>query len=157
MTGDRYILVLTQGQGQSTQQIQYIDAGVRLEIIPKVNSQGEITAQIYPQVSAITGFTKEGYPRISAREAQTTVRVKDGETIAIGGLMESREIRRTYGLPVLSEIPILGKLFSSAKDSTETTELVILVTLGVVEGGTDPVHKGGVEPVQRQDNGRVDR
>jgi type II secretory pathway component GspD/PulD (secretin) len=105
---------------------------VRLEITPRVDSQGEITATIYPQVSAITGFTKEGYPRISTREAQTTVRVKNGETIAIGGLIESREIQRTYGLPVLSEIPIIGKLFSTTKDSSETTELVILVTFKIM-------------------------
>lgn len=136
MTGDRYTIVLTEGQGSSTwQRIQYIDAGVRLEITPRVEESGEIVATIYPQISAITGMTKEGYPKISTREAQTTVRVKDGETIAIGGLIETQEVSTQYGFPILGDIPVIGRLFSTTKESSRATELIILVTLSVVDIG----------------------
>lgn len=133
--GDRYVLVLTYGQGSSAyQQIQYIDTGVRLDITPRVDLDGRITAAIFPQVSGITGFTKEGYPRVSTREAQTTVRLRDGETAVIGGLIESRETERSHGLPILGDIPVIGKLFSTSKEVTQSTELVILVTLKVLDG-----------------------
>lgn len=146
MTGDRYTIILTEGQGSSTwQRIQYIDAGVRLEITPTVGESGEITAVICPQVSAVTGMTKEGYPRISTREAQTTVRVKDGETIAIGGLIQTQEVSTKYGFPLLGDIPVIGRLFSTTRTSSEATELVILVTLKVA--GQDP---GGLDQTTSQ-------
>ncbi|GEM_PF-1510211 len=132
--GDRYVLVLTQGQGSSVyQQIQYVETGVRLDITPRVDMDGKITAVIFPQVSGITGFTKEGYPRVSTREAQTTVRLRDGETAVIGGLIENRETERSYGLPILGDIPIIGKLFSTKKEAVQSTELVILVTLTALD------------------------
>lgn len=105
-----------------------------MDITPRVDLDGRITAAIFPQVSGITGFIKEGYPRVSTREAQTTVRLRDGETAVIGGLIESRETERSHGLPILGDIPVIGKLFSTSKEVTRSTELVISVTLKVLDG-----------------------
>ncbi len=115
------------------QQIQYVETGVRLDITPRVDMDGKITAAIFPQVSGITGFTKEGYPRVSTREAQTTVRLRDGETAVIGGLIENRATERSYGLPILGDIPVIGRLFSTKKEAVQSTELVILVTLTALD------------------------
>ena len=58
----------------------------------------------------------------------TTVRIKDGETLIIGGLMRTEEVESESGLPILGKIPVIGKLFSSTKTTLKTTELVIMVT-----------------------------
>ena len=129
-TGERYTLVLYQN---NYQQLQYIDVGVQLEITPKVDEDGNITAVLNPVVSAITGITKEGYPRISTRQVKTTVRVKDGETLVIGGLVEETELKTTHGIPILSKLPVLRWVFSKNKNSEDKTELIIVVTFNTVE------------------------
>ena len=129
VTGDRYIVMVNQVNGTTIyQQMQYIDAGVQLEMTPKLDSNGEIVVTLLPRINGVTGFSKEGYPITSTREVQTTVRIKDGETLIIGGLMRTEEVESESGLPILGKIPVIGKLFSSTKTTLKTTELVIMVT-----------------------------
>ncbi|MBE3584261.1 MAG: hypothetical protein IMX01_09135 [Limnochordaceae bacterium] len=149
ITGDRFTLLITQSSGSGTwQQIQYIDAAVRLELTPRLDADGSIVVQLLPQVSTITGYSREGYPIMSTREAQTTVRLKDGETLVIGGLIRDETSKEQAGLPGLSRIPVLGSLFGTSKEGSRRTELVILVTPRVVkdavrlmgsEAGSSPV------------------
>jgi len=134
ITGDRFTILINQSSGSGTwQQIQYIDAGVRLELTPRLDADGAVVVQLLPQVSTITGYSREGYPIMSTREAQTTVRLKDGETLVIGGLIRDESSKEQAGLPGLSQIPVLGSLFGSSKESSRRTELVILVTPRVVK------------------------
>jgi len=131
LTGDRYTIVLTQ-PGTGWQQTQYIDAGVRLELKPVLDKEGKVIVSLIPQVSAVTGFSREGYPIMSTREASTTVRLEDGETLVIGGLMRTESTGEKTKVPLLGEIPLLGVLFTSGKENTKTTELMILVTPHIV-------------------------
>lgn len=102
LTGDRYTIVINQTSGGSTwQQLQYIDAGVRLELTPRLDSSGGIVVSLISQISAATGFSREGYPVLSTREAQTTVRLTPGEKLIIGGLMRTESSEEQSGQPEL--------------------------------------------------------
>ncbi|HHV54777.1 MAG TPA: type II and III secretion system protein, partial [Firmicutes bacterium] len=135
VTGDRFTILVTQSSGSGTwQQIQFIDAAVRLELTPRLDADGAIVVQLLPQISTITGYSREGYPIMSTRETQTTVRLNDGETLVIGGLIRDETSKEQAGLPGLSKIPILGSLFGASKEGNRRTELVILVAPRVVKG-----------------------
>jgi type II secretory pathway component GspD/PulD (secretin) len=109
--------------------------GIYLQIAPRVAGD-EIVLTLYPQVSLVTSYlrTQAGdYPQISTREARTTVSVKSGSTLAIGGLLRDNEIVNIAKLPIVSEIPVIGSLFRHAKRTRERTEIVILLSPRIVQ------------------------
>jgi len=133
MIGDRVPLVSYDAQGNRS--INYIDVGIILEVTPTINPDGTITANIKPQVSTISGYAgKEGdVPIISTREAQTIVNLKNGETLALGGLLRQEEIESMSKVPLLGDIPILGELFKARKTQNVQKELIILITPKTIE------------------------
>lgn len=130
-TGDRYSLNIDQN-GSSWQQTTYIDSGVSMEITARVDAEGNIIATITPKVNSMTGYTSNGSPIIGTREVKTTVRLSDGETTVLGGLIKEDSFESENGLPILSEIPLLGKLFSTTKKQERKTELIILLTIMII-------------------------
>ncbi len=129
ITGERFPIFVTETNGNQTFTIkQDIVAGIELRITPRVNEGDMITTKIRTQVSSITGVTSAGYPTTSTREATTTIRVRAGETIVIGGLKETREIKQATRIPILGQIPWIGRLFSSERVETRESELFIFVT-----------------------------
>ena len=130
-TGDRYTLTIDQN-GSSWQQTTYIDSGVSMEITARVDAEGSIIATITPKVNSMTGYTANGMPIIGTREVRTTVRLSDGETTALGGLIKEDSFESENGLPILSEIPLIGKLFSTTKRQERKTELIILLTVTII-------------------------
>jgi type IV pilus assembly protein PilQ len=141
----RFILTQVNSFGTVQQHIQPVDVGVKLAITPLTGGNGEITTTIAPEVSNITAQDPQtGLPVLSTRNANTTVRVKDGETIVIGGLVLNQEQTTNIKIPVLGDIPFLGNLFRTHSHSTNKTELVVFVTPhilvdGKVAGGSDIV------------------
>ncbi|WP_144440372.1 type II secretion system protein GspD [Limnochorda pilosa] len=128
-TEERFPVFVTQVSGdQSFRVKQDIVAGITLSITPRHNGDGEITTQIKTDVTSITGTTSEGYPTTSSREAETTIRVRSGETIVIGGLLERREIEHRDKIPLLGDIPYFGALFTNFRSEMKETELFIIVT-----------------------------
>lgn len=107
---------------------QSVDAGVNLSVTPWVGSSGEINLELEPSVSNISGASAEGPPEISEREVSTNVRVKDGETIVIGGLIQDVGSESVSKVPVLGDIPILGRLFISENNDVDKRELIIYIT-----------------------------
>jgi len=125
----RFILTQVNQFGQTQTRIQSVDVGVKLNVTPLTGGNGEITTRLAPQVSNITELDAQtGLPVLSTRGAETTVRVKDGETIVIGGLTLSQEESTRGKIPFLGDLPLVGGLFRSRKNSTVRTELVIFVT-----------------------------
>ncbi len=125
----RFILTQTNQSGQTQNRIQPVDVGVKLFIKPLTGGNGEITTRIAPEVSNITELDLgTGLPVLSTRRSDTTVRVKDGETIAIGGLTLDQEQTRRGKIPFFGDIPGIGPLFRSRKKTTVRTELVVFVT-----------------------------
>jgi type IV pilus assembly protein PilQ len=106
-----------------------IDAGVRLTMTPWTGGQGEIIVDVRPEISVLSApDATTGLPDRSTRRANTTVRVRDGETVIIGGLMQEESRRMRTKIPILGDLPILGPLFQSVSDQQATTELAIFVT-----------------------------
>lgn len=108
--------------------LEAVEAGITLKITPYIADTGEITIKVEPEVSHIFTRTAEELPVISKRSASTTVRVKDGETIAIGGLLQKTETEVIKRFPILGYIPIINILFKSTKMVSDQTEVVIFVT-----------------------------
>lgn len=109
--------------------------GIYLQVAASVSDKNEITLSLYPQVSTITGFLQvngASYPQISTREAQTTLRVSNGETIVMGGLLRDEEITNMEKVPLLSQIPILGELFKRRKTTKSSSQVIIAITPVVI-------------------------
>ncbi|NLN77048.1 MAG: type II secretion system protein GspD [Armatimonadetes bacterium] len=114
--------------------------GIYLQIAPRISEDDEITLSLYPQVSLVTGYltTQAGdYPQISTREARTTVSVKSGATLAIGGLIKDEEIKNAEKIPLLGDLPIIGGFFRHNKNTKVRTEIVIFLTPRIVSSSAD--------------------
>jgi len=138
LVGEKVPVKITQETEKgTTTTIQFIEVGVKMYITPRINKGGDITLYLKPEVSTITSTTSEGYPSISTREVETVLRVKDGETIIIGGLMRQTDLDTIYKLPILSDLPIIGNFFKfSSKSTTPKTELVFFITPRITDQGT---------------------
>jgi type II secretory pathway component GspD/PulD (secretin) len=88
-------------------------------------------------VSSVTGSGPEGLPIVSRRTAQSTLRVRDGQTVALGGLRSSEESSAISRTPILSEIPLIGELFKRRTTQKSETELIILITPRIMAAETD--------------------
>ena len=108
--------------------LEAIKAGIVLKIVPYISGKDEVTLRLNTEVSDIVGKGVEGLPLISKRAATTNVRVKDGETVVIGGLLEKNRRRSTKKVPLLGALPGIGTLFRSQRIEEEDNELVIFVT-----------------------------
>jgi len=109
--------------------------GIQLKITPHVSEDGYITTSIEPEVSSIIGFVgpNEEIPWVKTRKASTIVRVKNGETIIIAGLLSEDESTRITKLPILGHIPILGKLFQHTSINKKKTDLIVEITPQILE------------------------
>lgn len=134
ITGDALpILTSIQLSGVNgvSQQVQYVNVGVTLQIAPRISSDGYITSKIYGVVSSVTGFS-QGFPTISQREAETSASVRDGETFVIGGLTQENVLTTKSKVPLLGDVPLLGNLFRNERSTTSKTELYIVITPRIV-------------------------
>ena len=117
--------------------IQYRDVELKLEVIPLINSENEVTLDILQEVNSVSGSTVIGgneVPTINRRRIKTSVSVANESTVVLGGLVqESKEDSRT-SVPVLGKIPLLGNLFSHKKKTVRRTELVVLLRPTVSSG-----------------------
>lgn len=105
--------------------------GIYLQVSPSVATDGTITLAIYPQVSTVVKTTEingASYPDIATREAQTTLRVKNGESIVLGGLLKNEELEQLERVPILSKIPIFGELFTRRKKTKSSSQVIITLT-----------------------------
>jgi type II secretory pathway component GspD/PulD (secretin) len=104
--------------------------GIYLQVAANISSDGYITLTLYPQVSSITGYlTVNGasYPQVSSREAQTTLRVKSGDEIVLGGLMEDDDTVDVDKVPILSQIPLFGELFKHRQKTHNKSQVIITI------------------------------
>jgi type IV pilus assembly protein PilQ len=138
----------TQTPTGTTETTRFIDVGTTLRVTPSINADGYITLNIHPEVSSVSSLLDAG-PRITTREADTTVRVKEGETIVIGGLIKQEDNRTRSKIPILGDIPILGYLFGNrSKDQTQT-ELAVFITPKIMRS-REEVLAIGKTPLQEE-------
>jgi type II secretory pathway component GspD/PulD (secretin) len=126
---ERFILVKYVRYGNLQEKIQGVDVGVKLEVTAWTGGNDEITTAITSEVSNIQELDPEtGLPLLSQREASTTVRARDGETIILGGLIQRQLYETRRKVPLLGDIPIIGTVFRSKNVAVTDSELVILIT-----------------------------
>ncbi len=125
------------GGGLGAVTIQFQEFGVRLNFIPTITPRNTIRLQVAPEVSSldftngvqISGFT---VPALDVRKMNTEVEMAQGQSLAIGGLLDNRETQNLQKVPFIGDIPILGKLFQSISKTTTKTELIVIVTPEIV-------------------------
>lgn len=136
-TDTNLVLGAASGQGQqigvvSTQQLQRITAGTALSITPIVGTGGLITAKIQIEVSDNSGTTEQQGVKVpkttTRRRINADVQVRDGETVAIGGLIIDNNSVDKTGLPILTRLPIIGDLISNRTRQRNQSELIVLIT-----------------------------
>ncbi len=122
------------------QQVQFVNVGVKLRLTPTIGTDGSVTAEMHPEYSAIQDFVG-GYPVIANRKIDSTLRVKDNQTIVLGGLLRDIDSQTISKLPGLSQIPVLGKVFQNREHTRERDEIVFLITPHVIyPSGPVPDH-----------------
>ena len=127
--------ILSSGGVGGQVQVQKEEVGIKLNILPTVNTDGYITVKVEPEVSTIFEFIgpDANIPRVKSRTSSTTIRVKDGESIVIGGLLSNDRKQTTYKVPLLHKIPYIGsKLFTSKGVIERKTDLVIQITPKII-------------------------
>lgn len=125
------------GGGTGAVTIQFKEFGVRLNFIPTVTPRNTIHLQVSPEVSSLdftNGITISGFvvPGLTVRRVKTDVELKEGQSFAIGGLLDNRETENLSKIPFIGDVPVLGKLFQSIQRTKTNTELLIIVTPEIV-------------------------
>jgi general secretion pathway protein D len=158
ITGDALPIltnITLSGVNGVSQQVQYVNVGVTLQIAPRVSPDGFVTSQIYGVVSSVTGYS-QGYPTISQREAETSASVRDGETFVIGGLTQENSLSSRSRIPGVGDIPVVGNLFRNRRSTRSRTELYIVITPRIVrhrrfeQTTAEPAAENTVPAVQPQ-------
>lgn len=130
----------TTGQTTNTvsEQVTFVDVGVIISVVPTINNEGFITLKIKAEISSVIDTlitpSKNQIPIIDTSLAETTVMVKNGSTIIIGGLRKDQKTETTRQTPFLGRIPIIGNLFSVKTTDDERSELLIILTPRLITG-----------------------
>lgn len=128
----QYFKIVT-GVGENyTSRFQPIKFGIQLDIVPWISQSGQITAEVTPNVSNSEKTNNEGYPNVSTRSITTTVRLNDGETLVLGGLIKNQETEFNYKIPFLGSLPIIGALFRHSGKNRIKSNLVVFITPHIV-------------------------
>jgi len=135
--GERYpYKERTQTTTGTTETTKFVDIGTTLRVTPQINEDGYITMQVHPEVSSLAAALDAG-PRITTREADTTVRVKQNQTLVIGGLIKHTDDQSKEKVPLLGSLPILGLLFSRSEKKVEQKELAVFITPRILRSGEE--------------------
>ncbi|PIU42095.1 MAG: hypothetical protein COS99_02115 [Candidatus Omnitrophica bacterium CG07_land_8_20_14_0_80_42_15] len=149
-------ITTTTTSGQTTvttaEEVTFIDVGIQLAVTPTINDDGFITMKVKPEVSSVVDIlttpSKNQIPIIDTSTAETTVMVKDGTTIIIGGLRGEEDTQAITRVPVLGALPLFGHLFSSQTKGKKKSELLVMITPHLITG--ERLTTGEYEPEQEQ-------
>lgn len=130
--GDVPVPTQTVTETSTTNTVTYRQAGIILRCIPRVNEEGQITAEVHTEVSTPEFVTDLKAYRFQRRSADTMVRLQDGETMVIGGLIGSEESHSLSKIPFLGDLPILGNFFKSVRHSHTESEVMIFLKAHVL-------------------------
>lgn len=134
------VITPSTGSTQTIKEPEFVEVGIKLFVTPTINRDGFVTMKIRPEVSSHEykdfGTTASPYkvPIVTTSQAETSVMVKDGVTIIIGGLQKEQRSKSVSKIPILGDIPALGHLFRKTSDELTKTELVILLTPHIMSG-----------------------
>lgn len=138
MIGDKVpvITVTNTANVGTSESVSYLDVGLKLDIEPTISLDEDVSMKINLEVSnivdTITRATGTQTYRLGTRNTSTVLRVRDGETNVLAGLIQKEDRRSNTGIPVLNELPLVSKLFGSSSDSNSKTEIVLLITPHII-------------------------
>ncbi|MGB5624342.1 MAG: secretin N-terminal domain-containing protein [Woeseiaceae bacterium] len=152
IVGDRrgYSVITTINQVTS-ESIEFLESGVILRVTPSVDANGRIMMDIHPEVSTGVIDPLTGIPSQSTTEVTTRMIVPDGQTIFVGGLIKHRVEESQRGIPVISRIPGVGRLFSSRENNKSNTETIVLITPTILKDKAGLVDKDTIEIIERME------
>ncbi len=127
-------------QGGSRATVARQDVGISLEVTPRISSDGFVQMDIAPKISSLTNRSTQisetfSAQNINQRSVKTVVNVKDGQSVVIGGLIQSTDEDRHSKVPILGDVPFIGSIFRTSKKTSVKTELVVILTPRIVPGG----------------------
>jgi len=145
---------VTQGTSTTTTatSLTFMDIGIKLYVTPTINKNGYVTIKIKPEVSSKAGTYTYGSPSttvpiVSTTEAETSVLVKDGNTIIIAGLIKDERSGAVSRVPLLGDLPLLGMAFRKTENTVVKKELVIFLTPHIISGDMDYLRQPLTEPI----------
>ncbi|ADI28850.1 cohesin domain-containing protein [Methylotenera versatilis] len=149
MIGDRVPVItnsvtpVSTGTPVVTGSVQYLDVGLKLEVEPDIHIDGEVAIKTYLEVSNIANQVTNATSgtiayQIGTRNASTVLRLKDGETQVLGGLISDEDRKSASKVPGLGDLPILGRLFSSHNNSKTKTEIILFITPHIIRNIHQP-------------------
>ena len=120
----------------------YKDTGVIMTVTPRISGGDQVVIEVDQQVSAVAETTTSGIdsPTIQQRRMQSTLLLKDGGTVALGGLISTGRTRTRSSVPFVGRVPVLGAAFRSTNDQTRRTELIVLLTARIAKNAEDGAH-----------------
>jgi type II secretory pathway component GspD/PulD (secretin) len=133
LSGSKIPIRVITPEGKET--VEYKDVGLSMTITPRLSSEGLITMDVNPKIESLGEELIQGYPVINSREEQVIIRANLDETVVIGGLITSEEIKNIRKIPILSSIPIFGELFKFTHTKSKKTEIIILITTHLLDYG----------------------
>jgi type IV pilus assembly protein PilQ len=125
----------TVSDGISQQTVEFLEVGTQLRFRPFIGNDGYVRLEIHPQRSSGIVDPITGLPTEQTSEVTTNIMVRDGETVVIGGLIESKDVNTTLRVPILGYLPGVGWLFSSEETTTQRNEIIVMLTPHVLEDG----------------------
>lgn len=131
LSGSKIPIRIITPEGLET--VEYRDVGISMTITPRLSSDGLITMEVNPKIESLGEELIQGYPVINSREEKVIIRANLDETVVIGGLITSEEIKNIRKIPFLSNIPIFGELFKYTHTKSKKTEIVILITAHLLD------------------------
>ncbi|MGE5296813.1 MAG: type II secretion system protein GspD [Solirubrobacterales bacterium] len=146
----------TQTQTSTTQSVDFLETGTRLAFRPFIGNDGYIRMDIYPKDSDGTLKTANNIPDETSTELRTNVVVKDGETIVIGGLFRDKVDTSKYQVPVLGNLPLVGALFRSTKDTTIRQEVIVVLTPHIIGEAADTNAEARLDDIRLKREGAKD-
>jgi general secretion pathway protein D len=143
MIGDRVPVItnavtpVSTGAPVVTGNVQYLDVGLKLEVEPEIHADNEVSIKINLEVSSIVKEVQNAVSgtlayQVGTRNAATVLRLRDGETQILGGLISDEDRHSASKLPGLGQLPLLGRLFSTHKDDKRKTEIVLSITPHII-------------------------
>ncbi|MDO7597667.1 MAG: hypothetical protein MUQ51_02090 [Pseudomonadota bacterium] len=135
----------------TTETVEFIDSGIILTVTPSIDNSGRILLDIQPEVS--DGTLTDGIPQLTTTSVKTQLLAEDGQPVFIGGLIKVLVSESTAGIPILSDIPLLGRLFSNDIDGRTNTETVVIITPHIIR--TESERMGFTSPANFAELDRV--
>jgi len=115
----------------TTETIQFLESGDILKVTPSVDQRGRVLMRVHPEVSSAS-LSGDGVPSKKSTEVTTELLCEDGQSIFIGGLIKSKSAVDRQGVPILGDIPLLGRLFSNSVETVSSSETIVIITPYVI-------------------------